>query len=245
MKFSVLAVAHIPDTQAAKNTHNTEGLNEEAIGKMLFHARKQQTGASEELRWDQEAIAAITILHYNRTGMHIESMSRSSHTEEEMLENTFGHIAKGNPIVSWNGNHGLLASLQFRAMMTNVTLPTNWDAILEGGESHIDLTDWLNAGALSEAISLDDMAKKLGYPGMIGYQKQDLWDRYLNDSMRVVGEFADLEAINTLLVALRVFSASGDLRTGTANANAMSLYEILSTQSQNHLGRYARAWNIE
>lgn len=243
MKFTVLAVSTIPDTDAARNLYNTEGLDEEAIGKILFHERKQQTDGDETLRWDQRAIAAVSMLQYSRFGAHLTSMSRVNTSEDEMLQAVFELISKGDPVITWNGNTSLISLLQFRAMMTKQALPDNWVDVREDPEAHLDLCEWLSGNGPYESLDLDETARRFGYPGMMGLKEDDLWDKYLNTSMGVVGEFADLAAVNTYLMTLRAFAASGDLRTGTATANMDSFKEYLAAHKTNHLGSYARAWN--
>lgn len=242
MKFSVLSITTIPDTASARFTHNTDGLNEESIAKMMFHERKQQTGESEVLRFDQRTIAAISLLHYTRTGVHIENMSLPSDSEEQMLKTLFERIVDEPTMVTWNGNRNVLPLLQYRAMMNELILPENWGEIWDGEEAHLDLCEWLAGPMLTETPTLDNLSKKLGYPGMMGLVEDEVWDKYLNTKRSVVGQYADLSAVNTFLVALRVFTASGDLRAGTASKNIESLSEILMARPESHLVEYARAW---
>ena len=55
---------------------------------MLSHRRRQQTGSSETLRWDQRAIASITIIQHSLDKVNIESMGLANHSEDSGFNQT-------------------------------------------------------------------------------------------------------------------------------------------------------------
>lgn len=239
MKFSVLAIAAIPDLANAKRIHAADGLDDDAVSRILIHQRKK-SGQGEQLHWTQQSIAALSMVHYSRFGVQLESLQLLEVSEKDMLQRLFDALADNNSLITWSGMTDLLPLIQFRAMINGIILPTNWNDIREGGEAHLDIPVWM-AGNAQPFTDLDAVSQQLGYPGMLGREADNVWEAYMSNPASAV-QFSDLRAVNTFLVALRVFASSGDLRSGTANNNAKALQEVLEQNPGEHAAEFLKAW---
>ena len=70
MQFTVLALTAAPDTQGGRLLHGLTDLDDVAVGKILFHKRKQQAGLAAQLALSQQRIATLSLVCYD--GGHAE-----------------------------------------------------------------------------------------------------------------------------------------------------------------------------
>lgn len=243
MRFAVFAIASVPDTASARALLDLQDLDDKAVSKVLFHRRKQQTGSSEILRWDQRAIAGMTLIQHALDRPLIDSLDLSTHAEPAMLDTWYKAVLRDGCMVSWSGDADLLALLRFRSLRHRVSYPAYWQAI-EGGQAdvHLDLCDWLSPSG-DDRPGLDDTARKLGLPGLLGAGEGEVYDAWLAGRHGDLRTYSDLVALNSYLLAVRVFSITGRISRQDGQRAEKALRSVLETRTEDHIRRFLDAWS--
>ncbi|MGB5614128.1 MAG: hypothetical protein WBM67_15895 [Sedimenticolaceae bacterium] len=241
MRFSVFALSSVPDTATTRQLFDLDDLDDKSVSKVLFHRRKQQTGSSEVLRWDQRAIASLTLIQHSVQNVNIESMNLSTHSEAEMLHAFFSAILRDGRMVSWGGAEGGIPLVHFRALMHTVSCPAYWQSLKTRGEVHLDIRGWLSPPT-GDSPGLDETARKLGFPGLGGRTENDVLDAWLKGRHDEVQAFSDVSALNTYLLALRLFSVTGELTRHDNVRVKDRLRDELTCRKDAHLAEFLSGW---
>jgi predicted PolB exonuclease-like 3'-5' exonuclease len=219
-----------------------DDLDEKSVSKVLFHRRKQQTGSSEILRWDQRAIAGLTLIQHSVETVQLNSMNFASHSEEDMLHAFFSAVPHQGRMVSWDGEDAGVPLLHFRTLKHAISYPAYWQAIGSGGDMHLDICRWLSPPS-GDRPTLDETARKLGLPGQLGRTQTSVMDAWLQGRHDEVQAYSDIKAINTYLLALRLFTVTGEM-TGQEHGQAKNwLLEELGKRNDEHLTAFVTAWS--
>ena len=242
MRFSVFALSTVPDTATTRRLFDLDDLDDQAISKVLFHRRKQQTGSSETLRWDQRAIAGMTLIRHSIDGFHIESMSLASHTEEQMLRAFYQAALKDGRLVSWDGEQVLVPLIHFRSMKESVSYPAYWEACRAGTKVHLDIRSWLSP-MLEDRPTLNETARKLGYPGMLDLDDDAVCDAWLAEDYNDVRAYSDVVALNTYLIAVRLFCMTGEMPQHDGARIQRALRDWLKGIKGRHFNDFLNAWD--
>jgi len=224
MLFTVFAFSPIPDVPTARRNFQLQDLSEKEVGKVLYHQRKQRTGHSEALNWDQLRIASVSMVHYS-----LDYVEMRSHTLGEMNEsaliNRF-YNARTGTLVSWGGNSDALPLLHFRCMQHRISDQAYWQAEKKGQPSHIDLREALLPAA-AEAPRMESLARRFHYPGMLGTDIDSVWDAYLQEDFEGVVRYSDYLALNTYLLALQILALRGEMSYADAARARLKLRDYL------------------
>lgn len=242
MRYSVFAIASVPDTATTRDLFDLHDLDDKAVSKVLFHRRKQQTGSSEDLRWDQRAIAGITLIQHSVDNVHITSMHAGQYSEEDMLQAYYKAALRDGRMVSWGGDRLGLPLIHFRTVKHAMSFPPYWQAIKNGDEIHLDAQNWLSP-ATSDLPTLDETARKLGYPGMLGYSEDGVIDAWLKANGDGVCAYSDIFALNTYLISLRLFGVTGEMSRHDGARTALKLRDALAKTEAPHLAEFLAAWS--
>jgi len=226
MRFTVYAFSPIPDVATARKNFQLEDLSEKQVGKVLYHQRKQRTGHSEALNWDQLQIASVSLVHHS-----LDYLDMSSHTLGEMPESDLIHrvhnaLGRSSQLVSWNGASDALPLLHFRCMKHRISDAAYWQAIRDGQRVHVDLRETL-LPQTAEAPSLASLARRFHYPGMLGEDVDSVWEAYLEGDYEAIARYSDYLALNTYLLALQVFSLRGEMSHADAARARLKLRQYL------------------
>jgi hypothetical protein len=241
MRFSVFALSSVPDTATTRHLFDLDDLDDKSVSKVLFHRRKQQTGSSEVLRWDQRAIASLTLIQHSVDNVHMESMSLSTHSEEDMLHAFFKAILREGRMVSWGGQQDGIPLIHFRALKHEVSYPAYWQSLKTRGEIHLDIRGWLSPPT-GDLPGLDETARKLGFPGLLNKTENDVLDAWLKGRHDEVQAFSDMTALNTYLLALRLFSVTGEMTRHDHLRVKGRLRDELATRGGEQLKKFFSAW---
>lgn len=242
MRFSVFALSSVPDTATTRRLFDLHDLDDKSVAKVLFHRRKQQTGASEELRWDQRAIAAITLIQHSMDNVSIESFSLAEHAEDDMLQAFCRATLRTGRMVSWDGEQSGLPLIHFRTLMRGVSNPAYWQAMRERGDLHLDLCAWLSPTHLDRPV-LDDTARKLGLPGMLGLNEDRVVDGWLQGRPGDVQAFSEIAALNIYLIALQLFHTTGEITQHDDARVKGLLRDQLCRSDSRHLADFLSVWS--
>ncbi|MCB1800497.1 MAG: hypothetical protein KDI82_02300 [Gammaproteobacteria bacterium] len=241
MRFCVFATASVPDVVTARRVHGLDDLDDKAVSKVLFHQRKQQTGNSEDLRWDQRMLAGMTMIQHSVDTMHITSHTFATDNESETLQNYFAAALRNGCMVSWNGVALEVPMIHFRSLQGRISVPAYWQAVRERADFHVSLCD-LIAPPVGDRPSLDTTARKLGFPGMLGVGEGDVYAAWLQQEPAKVQAYSDLAALNTYLLALQFFSMTGQVSRHDTERVHVRLRDELRRREMSHFGDFAAAW---
>ena len=242
MRFSVFALAAVPDTATTRRLFDLHDLDDKSVAKVLYHRRKQQTGSSEALRWDQRAIAGITLIQHSVDSVGIESLTLADHSEQEMLQAFYRVAMRNGHVVSWDGEPAGLPLIHFRSLMCGVSCPPYWHARRERSDLHLDICSWLSPSP-DDRPGLNETARKLGLPGLLNRSEDSVTEAWLEGRHAEVRGYCDIVALNTYLLALRLFGATGEVaRHDDARVKAR-LRDELRRSGSAHLAEFLAAWS--
>lgn len=242
MRFSVFALASVPDTATTRRLFDLHDLDDKSVAKVLYHRRKQQTGSSETLRWDQRAIAGITLIQHSVDNVGIESLTLGDHNEEEMLQAFYRAALRSGHLVSWDGEPAGLPLIHFRSLVHDVGCPPYWQARRERGDLHLDICSWLSPSA-DDRPGLNETARKLGLPGLLNRGEDRMTEAWLQGRHAEVRAYCDIAALNTYLLALRLFGATGEVAQHDNARVRARLRDELGRAKRVHLAEFLAAWS--
>ena len=242
MQFTVFALSSVPDTTTTRQLFGLDDLDDKSVSKVLFHRRKQQTGSSEKLRWDQRAIASLSLIQHAGNNVQLDSRSLAGCSEEDMLRALFKAVSGGGRIVSWDGVESGIPLLHFRTLKHAISYPAYWHALRSDPNRHMDIRDWLSPPS-GDRPTLDETARKLGYPGMIGRTEHSVMEAWLQGDYREIQAYSDFAALNTYLLALRIFETSGELASGNLAQMKAKLMDGVVKDDNEHLKAFVAAWS--
>ena len=241
MQFTVFALSTVPDTATTRHLFGLDDLDDKAVSKVLFHRRKQQTGSSEVLRWDQRAIASLTLIRHTEQGVELESLNAAKQNEEALLHAFCKAAADRDRMVAWNSEDLDLPLIRFRCLKYAIVLPEYLRQRSSGAETHIDIARWLCA-AETDRPTLDGTARKLGFPGMSNRSEQATMDAWLAGRQEEVQAFSDIAALNTYLLALRLFVVRGEIGGQEAVVASEQLKELLAGDVPGSFSEFVATW---
>jgi len=248
MNFTVFAFSYVPDVPTARKNFELDDLTDKEVGKVLFHQRKQRTGQSEDLTWDQQSLASISLVHHSMDYVEFESFSLSNCTEAELIHKFFNALERDGLVVSWDGNRHQIPLLHFRCMKHGISHSGYWEAIKSGQEIHFDLSQWLTpTGTHSHSPLINDIARRFHYPGMQGHDADTVWNGLLKNDYEAVSGFSDYKALNSYLIALQIFGLKGDMSYNDSVRARIKLRDHLEkvAQPSSRYTNFLNAWESE
>ncbi|MCB1775430.1 MAG: hypothetical protein KDI88_17590 [Gammaproteobacteria bacterium] len=242
MSIAAFAIASVPDTATTRRLFGLDDLDDKAVSKVLFHRRKQQTGSSEDLRWDQRAIVGLSLVRQTPGGVDMQTLTADDGDERTLLDAYYATVGNHDRLLSWNGTDKALPLIHFRSLQHAMHQPGYWQRLQ--GEWHVDLRAWL-CPAAGDMPTLDETALKLGFPGMRGIGEKQLYDAWLAGDMEPVRAFTEHAALNTFLIGLRWQVLTGLQSARGATQYADALRDLLRESRSSHLGAFLSAWGDE
>jgi predicted PolB exonuclease-like 3'-5' exonuclease len=242
VRFVVFAIARVPDTATARRLFDLEGLDDADVAKVLAHQRKQQTGASETLRWDQAAVAGITLVQHSVDKVQVETLTGAGRGEPEMLEFFYRAALREGRTLSWDGERDSLPLIHFRSLCHSVSFPAYWQTRRERGDFNLDLRQWLAVSG-DDAPGLDETARRLGFPGLTGLDPEQVSEAWLEGDSDPARAWTELCALNTYLMALRLFGVTGQVSRHDAARAENTLRDYLRRRGEPWIERFLAAWD--
>lgn len=246
MRFTVFAFSTTPDIETARRNFQLADLSEKEVAKVLFHQRKQQTGHSERLNWDQLQIASTTLVKHSLDHVELQSHTLADLSEPELIGRLFEALEGSGRLVSWNGNSNAMPLLHFRCMKHQVSHAGYWQAVRDGRQVHTDLRDII-APTETEMPPLDAFAQRFGYPGMLGHDIDTVWDAFLEKNWQEIARFSDYWALNSYLLALDLMTLRGEMDQQDTEKARLKLRERLEKQAamEPRYQSFLDAWRSE
>lgn len=235
MQFSVIYGVPVPDLSTAGRLYGLDDLDDRSVAKVIYHRRRQATG-SEALRWEQCMIGGLNLVSLRAEGVEIETRVTGQDTEAGTLGLIAPLAERGEPIVTWDAERSLLPLLRFRAVALGHPLPVLWDST-----SRRDLCDAL-VTATEDRPSLDEIAQRLGLPGMAECVETAAVDQWLAGDVEALRACIESGGFSLFLLALRIFHAAGELSSDDVNRARHQLEHRLSEQTNGSSQAFLRRW---
>ena len=96
--------------------------------------------------------------------------------------------------------------------------------------------------AVEDRPNIHETARKLGLPGMLGLNDEKVTDAWLKGDGDGVRAFSEVLALNAYLLAMRLFSTTGELPRHDSERVAKTLREGLGQRRQPHIDKFLGAW---
>lgn len=241
MRFVVFAIARVPDTATARRLFDLDGLDDGDVARVLAHRRKQETGSSEALRWDQAAVAGITLVQHSVDKVQVETLSGPARGEPELLEAFYRAALREGRTVCWDGERDALPLIHFRSLCHSVSFPAYWQTRRERGDFNLDLRQWLAVSG-DDAPGLDETARRLGFPGLGALDPEQVADAWLAGDTDAASAWTELCALNSYLMALRLFGVTGQVSRHDGARAENTLRDHLRQRGEPWIERFLATW---
>jgi predicted PolB exonuclease-like 3'-5' exonuclease len=228
MNLIAFALSSIPNISAARRLYDVEGLDDEAVAKILFHRRKQETGR-EALRPDQQRIAVLSLIHGEPEQPRLMTLSSASDDEATILRHLGETLGGTGRLAGWHLGEPLTV-LRLRTARLGVALPRLWQ------DEHLDLADTWGADAC-----IDQAARLMGLPGLGASHGLDAWEAWLAGDQQRICSWTELRVLNSWQLAHKLLVAQGRLTPAHARAGVQALRQRLAENGAEHLRDYAAA----
>lgn len=212
----VFDIETVPDIEGLRKLYElSSDLAPADIAEMAFQSRRQATG-NDFLPLHVHKVIAISCVLRDKNEFRVWSLGSTEDTEEELIRRFFEGIDKYTPqLVSWNGNGFDLPVLHYRSMINGIQARCYW----ESGENdrefkwnnylsryhtrHLDLMDLLALYQPRANVSLNDLARLMGFPGKLGMDGSQVWDAFQSGEIIEIRNYCETDVVNTYLMFLR------------------------------------------
>ena len=257
MNVLVFDIETVPDTESAKRLYDLDGLTDYEIAEVMFSKRRQDTGGSSDfLRHHLHRIVAISVVLATADRINVWSLGDVDADEKQLVQRFFEGIDKYTPVlVSWNGRGFDLPVLHYRALLHAVQAPRYWESgdddqsfrwnnyLSRYHQRHTDLMDVLAGYEFRSVAPLTEIAAMLGFPGKMGMDGSQVWDRYQNGEIEAIRNYCETDVLNTYLVYLRFQHMRGTLTGPALEREFKRVREMLQDSGKPHLHEFLRAWH--
>ncbi len=254
----VFDIETVPDIEGLRKLYElSSDLAPADIAEMAFQSRRQATG-NDFLPLHVHKVIAISCVLRDKNEFRVWSLGSTEDTEEELIRRFFEGIDKYTPqLVSWNGNGFDLPVLHYRSMINGIQARCYW----ESGENdrefkwnnylsryhtrHLDLMDLLALYQPRANVSLNDLARLMGFPGKLGMDGSQVWDAFQSGEIIAIRNYCETDVVNTYLLFLRFQFLRGILD------NEQYLYEnelvraTLKKSSELHWKEFLTQWHTK
>lgn len=242
MRFSVIYLTPIPDVEIGRRLNQLSDLNDKAVGKILFHRRKEEIGEQADVRLVQKRIAAAGVIQATPEGLSVITLDAERSGESKVLQTLFNAATGNDRLVTWGGTVEDLPLLHYRALRHRVAAPRYWQLHRNHPEYHLDLREVLCDQNPEAATSLDELSRILGQPGLFDFASLDLWENWLAGRRELLLQRTEIAVFNLYLLALRVMAMTGELSQSDAARGELALREELRGEQPPHRRRFRELW---
>jgi predicted PolB exonuclease-like 3'-5' exonuclease len=256
MNTFVFDIETVPDVEAGRRLYDIEDLDDNNVGRVMFHKRAAETGGSEFLRHHLQRIVAISVVLQTPERLKVWSLGDADSPEKELLQRFFDAIERYTPtLVSWNGSGFDLPVIHYRSLLHAVAAPRYWDNgtddrdfkwnnyLSRYHERHTDVMDVLAAYQPRAVARLDEVASMLGFPGKMGMDGSKVWDSFQAGDVEGIRHYCETDVLNTYLVYLRFEMIRGRLTDKQYSQACERLRTELEKQDKAHLTEFLQHWD--
>jgi 3'-5' exonuclease len=254
MRSLVFDIETVPDTALGRRLYDLDGLPDEEVAKAMTFRHQQDTG-SDFLPPHQHRVVAIAVVWRHRDSFKVMSLGEAGSPESELVGRFFEAIDRHTPdLISWNGAGFDLPVLHYRSLLHGIRAPRYWET---GDEDqsfrynnylgrfhwrHTDLMDVLSGYQGRGRASLSDIAALLGFPGKLGFDGSQVWDRYLGGDLTGIRNYCETDVLNTWLVWLRFQYLRGHFDDSGLAAELARVRRFVDESEADHWRAFAAAW---
>ena len=255
MNTFVFDIETVPDVESGRRLYGLEELDDDNVGRVMFHKRAAETGGSEFLRHHLHRIVAISVVLQTPDKFKVWSLGETGSTEQDLLQHFFDGIERFSPtLVSWNGSGFDLPVIHYRSLLHGIAAPRYWDNgnddknfrwnnyLSRFHERHTDVMDVL-AGYQARAVArLDDIATMLGFPGKMGMDGSKVWDNYQAGDVEGIRNYCETDVLNTYLVYQRFEMIRGRISAARYDQSCQQVRAELEKENKPHLTEFLQNW---
>lgn len=244
MRFCVFALSTLPDVPTARRMQALDELDDKSVVKVIHHNHRQRVGKGKPLGLEQRMLAGLTLIQHSVDKFQIDSMSLADHTEPAMLKAFFVAALRNGRMVSWGGKRGDVALIHLRSLIHDISYPAYWQADDVDEGIHLDIERRIVSTSDPDQpmLRLDDMARRLGYPGLLRWHDVDPTSAWLEGRRQELQAHTELGALNIYLTALRLFATTGEMPQHDVARVKGKLRDDLARRDQGHLTDFLAAW---
>lgn len=254
MNTLVFDIETVPDVELGRRLYDVADLDDVAVSKIMFF-KQRQARQTDFLPLPQHRIVAISAVLRTRDDLHVFSLGDAQSGEKELVERFFDGIERYAPeLVSWNGSGFDLPVLHYRSMLHGVVAERYWEIgdrdrdfrynnyLSRFHWRHLDLMDVIAGFQPGGRSSLNQAATLLGFPGKLGMDGSEVWERYRDGEIDAIRNYCETDVLNTYLIYLRFQLIRGLLDRSRHAAELERLETKLAEARQPHLQEFLAAW---
>ncbi len=257
MNVLVFDIETIPDVDAGRRLYKLHDLSDADVASAMFKLRLQQTGNNSDfLKHHLHQVVAISAVLRKADSISVWSLGEIESDEKDVIQRFFDGIERFTPtLVSWNGGGFDLPVLHYRALKNSVSAHRYWESgqddqgfkwnnyLSRFHERHTDLMDVLSAYQMRATVTLNEMAKLLGFPGKLDMDGGDVWGSYQAGDLAGIRNYCETDVLNTWLVYLRYQLMRGHLYPDSYEQECEKLRDYLSAENKPHFNQFLQAWD--
>jgi predicted PolB exonuclease-like 3'-5' exonuclease len=243
MRFSLIHVIAIPDVDIGRRLFGLTDLDDKAVGKVLFHRRKEEAGEQIDIRLVQKRIAAAGLIQSSPGRLSITVLDGVSIGESQLVQRLFDAAAGSDRLITWDGSESDLPLLHYRALRHQVAGQDYWQRSQGQADFHVELKALLAGQRPESWTSLDELSRIVGLPGLLGTEAFDPWETWLAGRRELLLQRAEIAVLNLYLLTLRALAMTGGLSQIDAARGEVALREQMQTASAPHLQRFLELWS--
>jgi hypothetical protein len=254
----VFDIETVPDVELGRRLLGIEGEPDEQVAELMFAKRREDTGGSDFLPFEQHRIVAISAALRRGDTFQVWSLGEIGADESELVQRFFAGVDKFQPtLVSWNGSGFDLPVLHYRALKHGIASPHYW----ETGDSdpsyrynhylsrfhwrHTDLMDVLSLYQGRGRASLENVAALLGLPGKLGMSGDKVWGAYRAGELPAIRAYCETDVLNTYLIYLRFELIRGRYSPEQYESEVERVWTWLEERDQPHWQQFMAAWDVQ
>ncbi len=254
MKILVFDIETVPDVESGRRIYDLSGIADEDVARAMVHLHVQKTG-SEFLPPHLHQIVAIAVVFRDSNQLGVCSLGKPDTSETELVRLFFGLVDKHTPqLVSWNGSGFDLPTLQYRALLHNVSSSKYWDRgeyessfrynnyLSRYHTRHLDLMDVLARYQTRAFTPLNQVAKLLGFPGKSEMDGERVEEAWRGKKVHEIRNYCETDVLNTYLIFLKFELAQDQVTKSIYQRNCEQLHSLLRTQNKPHYTEFLNAW---
>ncbi len=252
LNIFVFDIETVPDADAGRKLHSLHGLSDEDVVMAMTQMRIESHG-SEFLPHYLQKIVAISAVLKTKEQLKVWSLGEPDSTEADLINRFFKGIERFTPtLVSWNGSGFDLPVIHYRALIHGVSSPLYWETtgdfkwnnyLNRYHERHTDLMDILSAYQGKAAAPLDKIAQLCGFPGKMGMDGHQVWQRYHQNDIIPIRNYCETDVLNTYLLYLRYQLLRGHLTSVQYEEACQEVKDVLGAEDKAHFKEFLNAWN--
>jgi 3'-5' exonuclease len=244
MNVLVFALKTLPDIDGARRLYDLHGLSDDDVARAVLHKRRQLKN-TESFPLPLQKVASISAVFASPERFKVWSLGDEQSSEPELLQRFFDGIERYTPqLISWGGIDFDLPILHYRSLLYPVNAARYW----EQGENdasfrennyqsrnhprHTDLKDVLAALHGSAAVTLNEIARLCGFPGIPVAQQDD----------QNLQQICEIEVLNNYLIFLNWERNRGNLDESQYQQRCNLIRTELKQSDTAHLIEFESNW---